>query len=169
MATWRSETLNALSIDKDNAETREHFIWKTSINLFEILVEKFPIIDGRQDCFHRLLNQVVIPMANLALQMQLSTNIYEFLPFTSGNPFQYNGCLYTDNFKEHKIIDIKTRKILRSSTRVTCDKEGSVGRVLMLLEPGLVRVGQERSIELCQNVYLAELHRSLSEQTTQRP
>lgn len=122
----------------------------------------FPIVKKQSKSKKRLLDQVSVPAANLAVKIQLSASTYDFGPQLPANPFKAKPIPFNKrDVEEHTLIDIETRKTLRADSNAVSARSDPLGNILMPLEPSLKRTsGNKEAVELREMVYLVELHQA---------
>ena len=106
----------------------------------------------------RLYDLVILPAAELASTIQLSTVNYEFRPPISSVPMLSRVALEED-LDRYTLIDVLSRKKLTPKSPVVVKEDGTIGRLILLLEPSLHRLGSgtNKSIELRKAVHCVKL------------
>lgn len=108
--------------------------------------------------------QVMLPAVKLAAKIQTSASDYELgvLPVSHLTTFEP---LITDHLKLYKMFDIKSGKHLKPDCAVVADTDGVIGRIVMLLEPGLDRRIDGKKKMLLQPMFLVELNHPLEKRS----
>ncbi|MCJ1244452.1 hypothetical protein MMC30_001650 [Trapelia coarctata] len=156
---WRSETLKALANDK-----RMQVVGQDVANeIFRVLEQIFPIVRGQRESFMRLYERIIVPAIKLAIDIQVSSALYRFLPDSLEELVLECGKVRIDALKQVGMIDVKTRKTLRLDSPVVADEQGYIGKLLFLVEPQLLRRNDvpEKTTYLRQAMYLVELFHPL--------
>ena len=155
---WRSETLKAIAEHPSAIKERTRVLQDVATNLFDSLGPFFPIHQMGNASLVRLYEQVCVPAAKLASDIQLSSSRYEFNPRMPKFPILRYKVAVMDNLKHVTAIDVSTRKTLKPDSPVVAKKDGKIGQPLLLLEPSLSRVDIGASKRLLRKpVYLIEL------------
>ena len=111
---------------------------------------------AKKSSIEKLYSNVMRPAAELALKMQISATCYRVCVYRE--PFQHYHAVTVKELKELRMIDVATRKTIRSESAVRADIDGAYGRFLIPLEAGLLRIDKDdKEIHLRQRVYLMEL------------
>lgn len=112
--------------------------------LFRDLGTIFPGIKDEQKSKSRLHQDVSRYAAQLEANIHQSSTKYRFRP--TYQPDDTSKRVTTSVLTSSTWIDVETRKTLKPYSLVTPDRDGYIGRPLMLIEPGLERydVGGKR-------------------------
>ena len=103
-------------------------------------------MQGQRDSLARLSECIILPTVKLADSIQLSSVQYRFEQIDGRNPILNMQDVSVRALKEWKVIDVVSRKTLKSSSPVVADQGGRIGSPIILLEPALWRVSEQ---ELC--------------------
>ena len=140
---------------------REQALQDFTEDLFRSLRAVFPplSIDGK----HRLQLEVTRPAASLEANIHFAIPNYKMQHLQGG--LQNSLAVDEEQFRRHVWVDVETRRILKGDRKVDVDGDGNVGMVLLQLESGLVRVGQEgKDIMLYPMKFLLQLAKPLPRQ-----
>ncbi|KAL9116713.1 MAG: hypothetical protein Q9187_006757 [Circinaria calcarea] len=158
---WRSETLKAIAEHPSFNKERTRVLQELTTDLLENLGSFFPIHPKSNTSSMRLYEQVFVPAAKLALEIQLSSTHYEFSPRMPSFPTLGYEAAVMDNLKYNTLIDVSTRRKLKPDNPVIARKDGKIGYPLLLLEPSLSRVDISTKRNLRKPVFLVELEEPL--------
>lgn len=70
-----------------------------------------------------------------------------------------------DFLEVHKMVDSKSGRQLKPDSAVVADKDGSIGKIIICLEPGLHRVVKGKETTLRPAMYLVELNHPLGKRS----
>ncbi|MCJ1427055.1 hypothetical protein MMC29_004958 [Sticta canariensis] len=134
---WRSETLNAVATTPELIQSRNSKVERFTDRLFHFLEMIFPGIIDEQKSKSRLHQDVSRYAAQLEASIHQSSTKYRFQPMHG--PGHIYERVTTSMLTSSTWIDVETRKTLKPDSLVTSDRDGYIGRTLMLIEPGLER------------------------------
>ncbi|MCJ1476625.1 hypothetical protein MMC13_005293 [Lambiella insularis] len=140
---WRSETLRSIVATSGYDKYRDQLTHEVSISLEDVLRSAFPVLAFFDNAFVKLQTQIVEPALELAIITQTSPMRYKFTPRITYPPFKSTRVSFPQSLNRAIIKDIETRKTLTQRSPVTINEYGSIGNYAMLIEPGLVRCGNE--------------------------
>ena len=131
---------------------------KTTQDIFRILGSVFPIVKDKYDCLNRFYKQVFLPASDLARKIQTSRTLYHFIlpdePFLIPNL----GYFDIDMLDGHMLVDVETRKTLKHKSAKVAGRTGVIGKVIMPVEPRIMREdGERRTTELRQMLLVAKI------------
>ena len=132
--------MTAIAATPDYAADREAEINDIVQSIFQTVGEFFPIISLEAQSKQRLLGEVVLPAAKLASKIHVAASIYEF--WHSRKLFQENNSVTLGDHEFMKMVDVKTRKIIKGSSATSQDGERPIGDIVIPLEPGLWRINE---------------------------
>lgn len=128
--------------------------------LFHYIGRFFPIIRLQAQSKQRLIDEVVLPAAQLASKIQVAASKYEF--YLAPNPFRKYDPVTVDDHKFMKMIDVKTRKTVKTPSADVPDGERRIGHIVTSLEPSLWRINMNEEMTcLRPEVTLVELDKLL--------
>lgn len=132
--------------------------------LFSTLKNKFPGLIDEPKSKSRLHHDVSRYAAQLEASIHQSSTNYHFQ--RTRKPECYHGPIKNTDLTGRTFIDVETRKTLKPDSPMIPDRDGYIGRPLILIEPGLDRcdVGGKKT-RLRQPNYLIKLHTPLSRRT----
>ena len=134
---WRSETLKAVATTPEVIQSSNLELKKFTDCLFHSLGNIFPGIIDEQKSKSRLHQDVSRYAAQLEASIHQSSTKYRFQP-THQLEDVYKR-VTTSVLTRSTCIDVETRKILKPNSLVTPDRDGYIGRPLMVVEPSLER------------------------------
>ena len=153
---WRSETLTAIAATPDFTSNREAEINDILEMIFQDIGRSFPIIHFQVQSRQRLLYEVVLPAARLASKIQGAATIYEV--YVSGDPFRKRNRFIINDHTTTKMVDIKTRKIVKGSSATSQNGERRISNIVIPIEPSLSRIDEDEASTLLRpEVYLTEI------------
>lgn len=160
IATWRSETLTAISAHEGFVNYRRRQLDEASRHVFGHLSSVFPIINRERQSFARFYKAVMFPAAELASKVQASATTYEFV--MPKDMFSNLVPVHMDHLARFRMVEVKTGKTLKPDSKVVPDNHGCIGKFIMRLEPSLHRTNRDqRSTTLYQACYLVQLDKPL--------
>ncbi len=126
-------------------QKREQGLVEVMNTITHELRETFPVIFEEIESFEILFSDVVIPVSQLAMKIKISTSRYAFFMGRKDRS-SFNLPAKRGIFSHYTLIDIDTRKTVRSDTSVTSDDEASFGHLPISLELGFGRINQDSSM-----------------------
>ena len=155
IASWRSETLNALVRTRKVADYCQHQSQDLNSKLFKNLSTAFPALFSGSQARATFYKQVLLPSVKLANAIKMSTSEYVV---STPHPFLTEAKpIATDLLQICKMVDFKTGKHLKPDSAVVADKDGVIGKFVIGLEPALRRVTKGKVTTLHQATILVEL------------
>ena len=112
----------------------------------------------------RFYLQVLMPAAKVATTFRTSTSTYKYA--MADNPFQDWPPLGLRHMKTHKMLDLKNGSYLKPNAAVVADEEGTIGKFIIPLEPGLYRTkrgGDETTLRPV--IHLVELNHPVAKRS----
>lgn len=127
-----------------------------TLDMFESLSETFPIVFGNSEAMNRFRVQVMEPASKLATTLRGSCSTYLFQ--IAKSPFPKFNSLTMNLIRNNCMIDAKTRMTLKPNTGMVADKHGVLGKCIIMLEPELYRVNEDKEdSKLRRGTYLVGL------------
>ena len=166
IGNWRSETLAAFARMEGAAEYQRTRCGEVAVHLHEGLLKWFPAIGQLHGSLEELYRKIVISATNLAVSLQLAPSRFLLLPRLSGTPLQQRDMVFRHQMDKNSLIDVQTRKILNTNNPVISDNDGSIGRCITCVEPGLFRrsSGVDQYVGIRKPSFLVQLGTPLGEQ-----
>lgn len=135
---------------------KQETVLDLSDKLFKRLVPLFPIIKESSKSFGRLYEKVVIPAVELSVKMHTSSTKYNITPLNP-NIGHYES-LTMGLISKFSWIDIETRKPVKENSGVLADRQGTVGKIIMHVEPVMMRINKQGTETRLRNpTYVIEL------------
>ena len=118
------------------------------------LCNVFPGLRGESSS--TLLNEIVIPAAELEAKIHLSSTRYSF----SREQSSMLGDIKIEDMRNTAWVDVKTRKAVDpTSDMVITDRRGALGESLLQAEPGLSRINNDqKEVVLRPSKYVIQLY-----------
>ena len=159
IASWRSETLKALGKTTTWKHCCEQQALELNVTLFKKLSSCLPVFFSSIETRESFYNQVLLPAVEPANTIKMSTSEYTFsLPrFTLAS----RKPVTMETLRTCKMLDLQTRKHLKSDSAVLADENGVIGDFIMLLEPALRCVNRDKATVLHQGTVLVKLSHPL--------
>ena len=121
-------------------ENRRLLLEQLAHALLERLHQIFPFIQANNATLLEILNEIVLPAAELESLIHMSTHYYEFLYMGgASNPEPFSLAITAHQVEILTCVDSKTKKRLKPGRPFTSDANGYVALVICVIEPSLYR------------------------------
>ncbi|MCJ1388770.1 hypothetical protein MMC18_001620 [Xylographa bjoerkii] len=142
---WRSETLTAFIASPVFPQFESFKARLVTSNIYKHLNSVLPALFNQEAWFDRLNSRVTMPAIKLSHLIQSSRRQYCFVP---ASPIPREGMQEVAHYKrldQANLKDVATRRPLKASDRIVSDDDGNIGTLVMILEPRLTHVTQDRA------------------------
>ena len=126
--------------------------------MFKELVKALPALFTGPQAHATFNEQVMMPTVNLANLMGMSST-YGFT--ITESPLTRFKSATQDLLKVHRMVDSGSGRPITPDSSVVVDKDGTFGKLILCLEPGLYRQRKGKETLLQQETFLVELHQPL--------
>ena len=155
IASWRSETLSAISKTEDCLEHGNKQAHDLNSRLFRELSKALPFVFFSKEAHVTFFEQVLVPAIQLASEIRKSSSEYAFsMPESPTTIFK--PCTI-DLLEVHKMVDSMSGKQVKPDSAVVANEDGVIGKCMICLEPSFSRVNDGKETTLRQDTFLVKL------------
>ena len=124
------------------------------------------LLKQTRNAFHIFHRDITLPAVELAGTMRQSTSSYKFVFLVDRGdhgvkrptlpPLGHGGHVSIGDFNQSDVLDVESSRILKAS-RLEVNEDGSIGRRIMTIHPGVCRRGRDEDILVSKELVLVEL------------